>query len=465
MPSLKELQEKRLALHNQIKEHADKQATWNAEDNAKWDELNRAYDENKAALDTENKAIEDAAKRQKDIADRVAAINAHGSEIPFGRDNGSVSKGPVNKPRFSPEDLGGEGNAGDNLANALHGWLLNGSELATLVNEKHINSAKAVGASLSAPVFQFNLNRDWQGVKASANRFKNALSGEDGTSGGYTKDQMLVNSLELAMLAFGGMAQVASVIRTSTGEPMRWPTADDTDNTGAQIGENTSHDSGSDPTFGSVVWNAYTFSSKIVKVPNELLQDSHFSLPTELGKMLGERLGRIKNTKYTVGTGAGTAKGITLCATAGVSAASATAIAFDELIDLEHSLDPSRRGMPGVGYMFHDSILKALRKLKDGEGRYLWQAGANSGAPDTLNTYPYTVNQDMASAIAASAITVLFGDMSAYKIREVGQVVLRRLDERFADTNQTGFLALVRGDGNLLDAGDGPVRKLTQAAS
>jgi HK97 family phage major capsid protein len=272
----------------------------------------------------------------------------------------------------------------------------------------------------------------------------------------------MIMNLETAMLAYGGMFQVAEIIRTAQGEPMRWPTASDTSNTGRQVGESASHDSGTDPTFGEVIWNAFTFTSDIVKVPNELMTDSVFNLATILGAMLGERLGRIQNTKYTTGLGSSTAYGIVTRATAGVTSAGSTSIAFDELIDLEHSLDPSRRAMPGVGYMFHDSILKALRKLKDGEGRYLWQSGANSGAPNTLNTYPYTINQDMASSIATTAVTVLFGQLSQYKIRQVGTIVLRRLDERFADNNQTGFLAIMRGDGNLLDAGDGPVRKLTQ---
>ena len=468
--ALKELQEKREQLAGQIKVLADKFNAagnqWAGEDEKQWTELNTAYDENKKLLDAENKAIEDAVARKQAVDARLSEIeNAGRDDGQIGRDGGSITKGPVNKPRFQPSDLSDpNGYNGENLTFALAGWLMNGSHLAVNISDKHAKAAQALNLSLSSPVFAFNLNRDWDGAKASAHRFRNALSGEDGTTGGYTKDQTLINNLELAMLAYGGMMQVSEIIRTATGEPLRWPTANDTTNTGRQVGENASHDLGTDPTFGSVMWNAYTFTSDIVKVPNELMTDSVFNLAVILGRMLGERLGRIQNTKYTTGSGAGTAKGITVCAFAGVTAASATAIAFDELIDLEHSLDPSRRSMPGVGYMFHDNILKALRKLKDGEGRYLWQSGANSGAPDTLNTYPYTINQDMASSIAASAITVLFGELPAYKIRQVGQIVLRRLDERFADTNQTGFLAIVRGDGNLLDAGDHPVKKLTQAA-
>lgn len=466
---LKELNDKRGSLAAQIRQFTEKfnakPEEWTAEDEANYSKVNADYDAVQAEWDAEKVAIENATAQRDKMAKRLEDIE-NANKQNFGKYTpAELANGPKT-PRFSTESLSdAENYRGDDLTNALHGWLMNGSELAVNISERHLNAAKNVGASLGAPIFVFNLNRDWSNVKSNVRRFENALSGEDGPSGGYTKDQTLINSLELAMLAFGGMMQVSEIIRTGTGEPMRWPTADDTDNTGAQIGENTSHDSGSDPTFGSVMWNAYTFSSKIVKVPNELLQDSVFNIPSVLGKMLGERLGRIQNTKYTTGSGANTAKGIVTAATAGVTAASATAIAFDELIDLEHSLDPSRRKMPGVGYMFHDTVLKAIRKLKDSENRYLWQANANSGAPPTLNTYPYTINQDMASSIAASAVSVLFGDLSSYKIRQVGQIVLRRLDERFADTNQTGFLALIRGDGNLLDAGDGPVRKLTQAAS
>lgn len=469
--ALKELQEKRAELGGKIHDEAERFNTapdkWTPEDEAAWTALNADYDSNKVEFDAEKKRVEDAAGESKKKTDRANFIKGElDAEPNFGRDGGSLSKGPVNKARFSPEDLSEGTNRykTDNLTNALHGWLMMGSDKVVNVSDKHRNAAKSIGQSLDSRIFMFDLDLDWTNAKHSAYRFRNALSGEDGTAGGYTKDQTLINNLEMAMLSYSGVMQVAEIIRTATGEPMRWPTVDDTTNTGRQVGENASHDSGTDPTFGSVMWNAYTFTSDIVKVPNELMTDSVFNLATILGQLLGIRLGRIQNTKYTTGTGAGTAKGITLCASAGVTAASATAIAFDELIDLEHSLDPTRRSMPGVGYMFNDAVLKALRKLKDGEGRYLWQAGANTGAPDSLNTYPYTINQAMASSIAASAITILFGEMPAYKVRQVGQVVLRRLDERFADTNQTGFLAIMRGDGNLLDAGDHPIKKLTQAA-
>lgn len=468
MSKLKDLQEKREKLADEIRVLADKfnaaGNVWQGEDEATWDKVNAAYDANQLELDAENKAIAEAAERSTAVQARVEKIAAENTDKrPIGRDGANLHEGPVHRDYFLRGQVEDQlGYRGDNLVTALQGWLMHGSELVVNLTNKHQLAAAAVHQSLNSPVFSIALNRDWHDTRMRMSQFRNALSGESGVAGGYTKDETMIMNLELAMLAYGGMFQVAEIIRTAQGEPMRWPTASDTSNTGRQVGENASHDSGTDPTFGEVVWNAYTFTSDIVKVPNELMTDSVFNLATILGAMLGERLGRIQNTKYTTGTGSSTPYGIVTRATAGVTSAGSTSIAFDELIELEHSLDPSRRAMPGVGYMFHDSILKALRKLKDGEGRYLWQSGANSGAPSTLNTYPYTINQDMASSIATTNVTILFGQLTQYKIRQVGSIVLRRLDERFADNNQTGFLAIMRGDGNLLDAGDGPVRKLTQ---
>lgn len=463
MQKLKDLQDKRLELANKLKEFNSAEnaktdgTSWNAEATAAWDAMNADYDKVVADLGKENENLQKAAER----TNRLKDIDNYRDPIhnKIGRDGGTIHEGPKHTNSF-----GAAVDSQDIQATALQGWFLNHSDEGE-VTEAHHEAARQLGFNLSKKMLTIQLPKNFERVRDGFRRgdIRNALSSQDGSSGGYTFGDTFVGNLERAMLAFGGMMQVAEIIRTSSGEPMRWPTADDTSNTGAQLGENTSIGSSVDPSFGQVIWNAYKFSSKPILVPFELIRDNAANLLSVLPDMLGERLGRIQNTKYTTGTGAGTAKGITVCASAGVTAASATAIAFDELIDLEHSLDPSRRRLAGVGYMFHDTILKALRKLKDGEGRYLWQAGANSGAPDTLNTYPYTVNQDMQSSIATGTITVLFGQLSAYKIRQVNSVRFYRLQERYRDTDQDGFIAFMEGDGNLLNAGDNPVKKLTQA--
>lgn len=283
-----------------------------------------------------------------------------------------------------------------------------------------------------------------------------------GSAGGYLRmPERFVTQLEINMLAYGGMRQVAEQIRTDTGERMSWPSADDTSNTGEQLGENTSIGSSVEPSISKTYWDAYTFSSKAVLVPYNLIQDSMFNLSMLLGRLLGERIGRITNTKYTTGSGAATAKGIVTASTLGYTAASATAIAADEILRLEHSVDPAYRS--DAGFMMHDSITLALRLLKDGNGRYLWTNGLAEGRADRLSGYPVTINQDMASSIATGNKTMLFGQLSKYKIRTVQEARMYRLEERYRDTDNDGFILLVREDGNLLDAGSHPVKYLQQA--
>jgi HK97 family phage major capsid protein len=279
-------------------------------------------------------------------------------------------------------------------------------------------------------------------------------------AGGYTIPVGFVRNLELALLAFGGVRQVAEILRTDGYAAMPWPTADDTGNKGALLAEATTIGSSVDPTISEVVFNAYKFSSKLVKVSAELLQDSAFNLADILGSMLGERIGRIENDYQTTGSGNDQPNGIVTAAATGVTTASATAIAADELIDLVHSVDPAYR--PGAAFMMHDSVIKALRKLKDGEGRYLWVSGLATGMADSLLGYPIVPNQSMASSIAHLAKTVLFGQFSKYKIREVATIRLRRLVERYADTDEEGFVAFTRMDSDLLDAGTHPVKLLVQ---
>ena len=422
-----------------------------AEENEQWLKLNADYDANLAKLE--------AASNRAQIAARAESLRDEGGQP--GRED---RRGNPNPRQEATEET---------RAVALQAWFRNQSDMP--LTDEQEEACRAVGlnptaSGLNIPLFS---NEDF---RATQRKFQHThpsrqheiraeqrtLSGLFGASGAYTNVPMeLVNSIEINMLAYGGMLQSSEVITTAHGNRLSWPTADDTSNTGAQLGESTTIGSSVDPSFAQVFWDAYKFSSKAILVPFELLEDSAFNLPSILGTMLGERLGRISNTKFTTGTGAATPKGITVCATTGVTAASATAIAADELFGLVHSIDPAYR--VGAGFMMHDSILLYLRKLKDGEGRYIWQNGMTAGAPDSLLSYGITINQDMQSSVATGTKTVLFGQLSKYKIRRVNGVRLYRLQERYRDTDQDGFIAFLRQDGNLLTSATVPVKALVQA--
>lgn len=282
------------------------------------------------------------------------------------------------------------------------------------------------------------------------------------TAGGYTIPQGFMPSLEASMKAFGGMKEAATEIPTDAGNDLPIPTYDDTSNTGALLGENTQV-SAQDVTFGQIVLKAYKYSSKLVLVPVELLQDSAFSFDAILGAVFGERLGRITNTHFTTGDNSSKPQGA-VTAAGTQAAANAASITSGDLIDLFHSVDPAYRTGPKVRFMLNDGTLKAVRKLVDntggaGVGNYLWMAGLSAGVPDTILGKPYTINQDMAS-VATGNKSVLFGDFSKYLVRRVKDITVIRLNERYADYHQVGFIAFMRADGRTLDAGTDPIKVL-----
>jgi HK97 family phage major capsid protein len=301
--------------------------------------------------------------------------------------------------------------------------------------------------------------RDTRSFRADASAYKRAQSVGVDTAGGYTVPEGFVPNLERALLDFGGMREEAEVIRTATGNDLPWPTTDDTSNKGIEIAENTAVTE-QDVVFGQTIWYAWKYTSKMVKVSAELLQDTAFDLPSILGSMLGERLGRITNERYTTGDATNKPEGITVGSTLGVTAAAVNAVTADELINLQHSVDPAYR-MNGR-FMFNDTTLRNIRKLKDGNGQYLWQPGLQAGVPGVLLGQGYRINQDM-PAMTTGLIPIVYGDLMKYKIRDIQSIRFRRLVERYAESDQEAFVAFFRTDGKLLDAGTNPVKNITMA--
>ena len=294
-------------------------------------------------------------------------------------------------------------------------------------------------------------------------RFQNALGTSPDTAGGFTVPQGFYSTLIDAQLAYGGMINEAFVFDTGTGNTLPIPTDNDTSNKGAILGENVQVAT-QDITFGAFNMNAWTYSSKLVLVSNQLLQDTEFNLDAFLAQKLATRLARIQNDHFTTGTGASQPNGIVTAATVGQTGATGetTTLIFDDLVELEHSVDPAYR--QGAKFMFHDTTLKILKKMKDGLGRPLWMAGLQTKEPDTINGYPYSINQSMAVP-AANAISIIFGDLRNYYIRRVSGIQVLRLTERYADYNQVGFLAFQRMDGNLIDAGTHPIKSFKHSAT
>ena len=287
--------------------------------------------------------------------------------------------------------------------------------------------------------------------------------GSTNSAGGFTVPVELANFIVESMKAFGPMysSPLFNVINTTAGNTFNIPTIDDTAVTAGAHTEGTqpTDDGGKDSTFSQKSLGAFAFNTEWVRWSAELNADSVLNMESLLGRLLGERMGRIANAKLTTGSGSSDVEGIVTNAGAGVTAASATALTADEIIDLIHSVDPAYRDTPNAAIMMHDSTLKAIRKLKDGQGNYLWQMGDfQVGTPQNILGYPVIVNQDM-DEIATAKKTVLFGDMSAYYVRKVGAPALYVARERFAP--DFGILGYIRFDGVLTDTA--AIKKLTQA--
>lgn len=302
-------------------------------------------------------------------------------------------------------------------------------------------------------------------VRDRAQRFGN-LGTQVPSEGGFLAPDEPSNQLLLALKAYGGMREAASQMSTATGNTIPFPTTDTTAAKATIVGENTSVPTAAARSFGIVNIGAYKYSSGYIAIPWELIQDSLINIEAEVIRGLAECMYRGQNAHFTTGTGVGQPCGIVTRAGLGQTGATgqATSVLFDDLIELEHSIDPAYRAL-GCRWMFHDTTLKSLKKLKDGHGMPIWLPDYTAKEPATIMSYPYTINQDM-PVMAASAKSVLFGNFWRYRIRDVmGYMLFRMTDSYFTLQGQVGFVAFMRCDGDLISADNTVVKYYANSSS
>ena len=268
------------------------------------------------------------------------------------------------------------------------------------------------------------------------------------TEGGYMIPQGFSERLQVEMALWGGMLANCYIFETETGNPVKWPTVDDTGTTGALLTEGNTMPV-SDMTFGQKELDAYTYTSGVVKVSRQLIQDGFFDLERFLRRAFARRLGTIMNSHFTGGTGSSQPNGVTTAASVGKTSAANNATTRLELVDLAHSVDPAYRN--NAKWCFNDTTLALIKKLSFGssDARPLWQISMRDGEPDKLEGYQYFINQDM-DDFGANNLPIAFGDFDEYVIRLAGGTTFLRLDERYAPELMVGFLAYQRADGELV---------------
>lgn len=316
--------------------------------------------------------------------------------------------------------------------------------------EQRNHTPEELNAERRAAAFDKFLRHGFSELSAEERQAVKELRAQGTTpdaKGGYTVPTQMLNKIVDAMKAYGGIASVAQILNTSNGQDITWSTSDGTAEEGELLGENTEA-SEEDATFGTATLGAKKLSSKIIRVSNELLQDSGVDIEAYLASRIGQRIGR-GEAKYLVqGTGAGTPvqpKGLVASVTGTVNTAAAAAFTWQEMNKLKHAIDPAYRGGPKFRWAFNDSTLQVIEEMVDGQNRPLWLPDVAGGTPATILNIPYVIDQAIDS-IAAGKKFAFLGDFDRFIVRRITYMTLKRLVERYAEYDQTAFLAFHRFD-------------------
>lgn len=274
----------------------------------------------------------------------------------------------------------------------------------------------------------------------------NALEVGEDSEGGYLVPDEFERTVIEALEEENIFRTLAKIITTSSGDRKIPVVA--TKGTAAWVDEE-GEITESDDAFAQVSIGAYKLAT-MIKVSEELLNDSVFNLESYIAKEFARRIGTKEEEAFFIGDGSGKPTGIfhaTNGGQLGVTAASATAITVDEVMDLFYSLKSPYRKK--AVFVMNDSTVKAIRKLKDGNGQYIWQPSITAGAPDTILNRPVKTSSYVPK-IEAAAKTIAFGDFGYYWVADRQGRSFKRLNELFAVTGQVGFMATQRVDGKLI---------------
>lgn len=287
----------------------------------------------------------------------------------------------------------------------------------------------------------------WRAMRAKSVPIEvmNALQVGEDSEGGYLVPDEFEKTLVEALEEQNIIRSLAHVISTSSDRKIPIVA---TKGTAQWIEEEAAYPE-SDDSFGQISIGAYKFGC-LVKISEELLNDSVFDMPTYIAREFARRIGAAEEDAFINGEGTTKPTGLladTGGAKVGVNAKKADSFTFDEVLDLYYSLRaPYRRN---AVFLMADDALKTLRKLKNGNGEYLWQPSAIAGTPDRLLDRPIYTSAYMPK-LAAEKKTVIFGDLNYYWIADREARTLKRLNELYAANGQVGFLSSERVDGKLI---------------
>lgn len=272
-----------------------------------------------------------------------------------------------------------------------------------------------------------------------------------GAAGGFLVPEGFSGVLDVATEFTGQVERVAKKLDTASGNPLDYPTINDTGNDAAIANEGAAT-TATDMTFGNVTFNSYNYTS-LVRVSKQLIDDAGFNLDSFLVEALGERVARKTNIDFSTGDGTDKPKGIVAESLQGAEVATSGALVANDVLNLIHSIDPSYRNKSSFGLMCSGTIMALLQKLGVGSSNDfpIFIPSMTAGEPDKLFGYNVYYNNDMDSDLAAAEKVLIAADFDKYVVRRAGGINLIRLDERYMDEMEVGFLVSARRDGHAVD--------------
>jgi HK97 family phage major capsid protein len=328
--------------------------------------------------------------------------------------------------------------------------------LATSPTEARVSNRKQTKAErLSSDEYRNAFDKYMRfGANSLVGDEARALQEGTDSEGGFLTETVLERRLVQTLQDQNIMRQLALVINTTSDRNI---SVESTVGSATWTAEEASFTL-SDSAFSQISLGAFKIAT-IMKVSEELMQDSIFDMDSYVGTNFGRRIAEAEEAAFVAGDGSSKPTGATAGASAGVTAASATAITSNEILDLLYSL--KRQYRRGASFLMNDSTIKAVRQLKDSNGQYMWQPALSAGDPDTIGGRPVFASYDMPAA-TTGLVSVLFGDFKmGYMIADRGTTSFQRLNELYSANGQVGFRAYRRVDGKVVLAE--AIKKLTMA--
>jgi HK97 family phage major capsid protein len=198
------------------------------------------------------------------------------------------------------------------------------------------------------------------------------------------------------------------------------------------------------------------WTTGLTSISIDTLDDAEANIVSEMTNGFGNAIAEAEDDAFAVGAGDNSPSGIASDATvqanysaSGISDAlyDASNNGIDCMIDAQYKIKKTYRRNASWG--MNSSTEGAVRKLKDGDGRYYWQPSLQIGTPPKFDGYRI-INPEGLADIAANAIVMIFGDYKQYKIRDRKGMTVQRLVEKYAEYGEIGFLIRKRVGGMLI---------------